>query len=105
DEGGGAERLVGGLERGGVYGGEHRDEVIEFARGMFGGDDTRAVEADFASSDRVVGLDRITFEDFQKLGGWMMEAGLLKAPFDRSAFFDPAPLRTSLPDRVAPEFP
>ena len=105
DHPGVAERLLRGLDRGRVYAADHRDEVIEFARGMFGGDDTRAVEADFASSDRVVGLDRITFEDFQKLGGWMMEAGLLKAPFDRSAFFDPAPLRTSLPDRVAPEFP
>jgi len=105
DHPGVAERLLRGLDRGRVYAADHRDEVIEFARGMFGGDDTRAVEADCASSDRVVGLDRITFEDFQRLGGWMMEAGLLKAPFDPTAFFDPAPLRASLPDRVAPEFP
>ena len=105
DHPGVAERLLRGLARGRVYAADHKDEVVEFARGMFGGDDTRAVEADCASSDRVVGLDRITFEDFQRLGGWMMEAGLLKAPFDPTAFFDPAPLRASLPDRVAPEFP
>jgi ABC-type nitrate/sulfonate/bicarbonate transport system substrate-binding protein len=105
DHPGVAERLLRGLDRGRVYAGDHKDEVVEFARGMFGGDDTRAVEADYASSDRVVGLDRITFDDFQRLGAWMMEAGLLQAPFDPKAFFDPAPLRASLPDRVANEFP
>jgi ABC-type nitrate/sulfonate/bicarbonate transport system substrate-binding protein len=105
DHPGVAERLLRGLDRGRVYAADHRDEVIEFARGMFGGDDMGAVEADYASSDRVVGLDRITFEDFQRLGGWMMEGGLLKAPFDPKGFFDPALLRASLPDRVAPEFP
>jgi ABC-type nitrate/sulfonate/bicarbonate transport system substrate-binding protein len=105
DHPGVAERLLRGLDRGRVYAADHRDEVIEFARGMFGGDDMGAVEADYAASDRVVGLDTITFEDFQKLGGWMMDAGLLQAPFAPKTFFNPAPLRASLPDRVAPEFP
>jgi len=105
DHPGVAERLLRALDRGRVYAADHKNEVVEFARGMFGGDDVGAVEADYASSDGVVGLDRITFEDFQRLGGWMMEAGLLTAPFDPKAFFDPAPLRASLPDRVAPEFP
>ena len=72
---------------------------------MFGGDNMGAVEADYASNERVVGLDGITFEDFQRLSGWMMEAGLLQAPFDPKAFFDHAPLQASLRDRVAPEFP
>jgi ABC-type nitrate/sulfonate/bicarbonate transport system substrate-binding protein len=105
DHPGVAERLLRGLDRGRGYAAEHRDEVIEFAQGMFGGDDTSAVEADYASTDRVVGLDAATFDDFHKLGRWMMEAGLLKAPFDPKVFFDPAPLASSLPDRVAAEFP
>jgi len=105
DHPGVAERLLRGLDRGRVYAVDHRDEVIEFARGMFGGDNMGAVEADYASNERVVGLDGITFEDFQRLGGWMMEAGLLQAPFDPKAFFYSAPLQASLPDRVAPEFP
>lgn len=99
-----AERLLRGLDRGREYAAAHKDEVVQFARGMFGGDDIGPVAADYASAERVVGLDRTTFEDFQKLGRWMMEAGLLKAAFDPAAFFDAGPLRAGLPEHAGAEF-
>jgi ABC-type nitrate/sulfonate/bicarbonate transport system substrate-binding protein len=100
-----AERVLRGLDRGRGYAAANRDEVIQFARAMFGGDDMASVESDYASTDRVLGLDRTTFEDFQKLGRWMMEAGLLTVPFAPERLFHAAPLRNSLPERVAREFP
>ena len=100
-----AERLLRGLDRGRAYAESNTDDVVEFARAMFGGDDMAPVEADYASTDRVVGLDRTTFEDFQKLGRWMVEAGVLSAPFAPERFFHAVPLRSSLPDRVGAEFP
>ena len=71
---------------------------------MFNVEDITRVDADYHSTERVVGLDSVTLNDFQKLGRWMQEAGLLKEAFDRKAFFDPQPLRAGLPERVAPEF-
>ncbi len=99
-----AERLLKALDKGREYALTHKDEVIEFARGMFSVVDTAPVEADYASNERVVGLDRVTLEDFHKLSRWMKEAGLLKKKFDPTAFFDPQPLRAGLPERLAPEF-
>lgn len=95
-----AERLLRAIDRGRLFAAGHKDEVIQFARGMFSVDDTAPVEADYAFNERVVGLDRVTLDDFQRLGRWMQEAGLLKAPFDPKVFFDPQPLRASLPERV-----
>jgi NitT/TauT family transport system substrate-binding protein len=100
-----AERLLRGLDRGRAYAASNRDDVLQFARAMFGGDDMAPVEADYASTDRVVGLDRTTLEDFQKLGRWMIEAGLLTAPFAVERFFHAVPLRNSLPARIGVEFP
>jgi NitT/TauT family transport system substrate-binding protein len=99
-----AERLLRALDRGRAYAADQKDEVIDFARGMFGGDDMGPVEADYASTDRVVGLDRTTLADFRKLGRWMLEAGLLNAPFDPSALFEPAPLRASCRIAWPPSF-
>ena len=99
-----AERLLKALDKGREYALTHKDEVIEFARGMFSVVDTAPVEADYASNERVVGLDRVTLEDFHKLGRWMKEAGLLEKKFDPTAFFEPQPLRAGLPERLAPEF-
>jgi len=95
-----AERLLRAIDRGRQYAAGHKDEVIEFARGRFSVVDIAPVEADYSSNERVVGLDRATLDDFQRLGRWMQEAGLLKATFDPKAFFDPRPLRASLPERV-----
>ena len=105
DHPGVAERLLRALEKGRRYAEEHRAEVIQFAREMFSVEDTAPVEADYSSNERVVGLDKKMLEDFDKLARWMKEAGLATRAFDRSSFFDVAPLRTALPDRLAPEFP
>jgi ABC-type nitrate/sulfonate/bicarbonate transport system substrate-binding protein len=99
-----AERLLKALDRGRLHAAGHKDEVIEFARGMFSADNVAAVEADYGNAERVVGLDGVTMDDFQRLGRWMQEAGLLTTPFDPKTFFDPEPLRTSLPERVSADF-
>ena len=105
DHPGVAERLLRALEKGRRYAEEHRVEVIQFAREMFSGnEDTAPVEADYSSNERVVGLDRVTVDDFDKLARWIQEAGLATRAFDRSSFFNPGPLRGALPERLAPEF-
>jgi len=105
DHPGVAERLLRALEKGRRYAEEHRAEVIQFAREMFGVEDTAPVEADYSSNERVVGLDQVTLDDFDKLARWMKESGLATRTFDRSSFFDVGPLRRALPDRLAPESP
>lgn len=105
DHPGVAERLLRALEKGRGYAEAHKAEVIQFAREMFSVEDAAPVEADYASNERVVGLDKITLEDFDKLARWMKEAGLATRAFDRSAFFDADALRSALPERLAPEFP
>jgi ABC-type nitrate/sulfonate/bicarbonate transport system substrate-binding protein len=105
DHPGVAERLLRALEKGRRYAEEHRAEVIQFAREMFSAEDTAPVNADYSSNERVVGLDRVTLEDFDRLARWMKEAGLATRAFDRSSFFDADPLRGALPDRLAPELP
>lgn len=98
-----AERLLRAIEKGRRYAEEHRAEVIQFAREMFSMMDTTLIEADYATNERVVGLDSVTLDDFQKLSRWMKDAGLLTREFDRRSFFNPDPLRGVLPERVAPE--
>ena len=104
DHPGVAQRLLRALEKGRLHAAQQKAEVIQFARGMFNVEDITPVDADYHSTERVVGLDSVTLDDFQKLGRWMKEAGLLKEQLDPRAFFDPQPLRASLPERVAPEF-
>lgn len=104
DHPGVAERLLRGLEKGRRYAEEHRAEVIQFAREMFSVEDAAPVEADYSSNERVVGLDQVTLDDFDKLARWMKEAGLVTRKFDRNSFFDAGPLRGALPERLAPEF-
>lgn len=104
DHPGVAERLLRALEKGRRHAEEHRAEVIQFAREMFSVEDAAPVEADYSSNERVVGLDQVTLDDFDKLARWMKEAGLATRAFDRSFFFDADPLRRALPDRLAPEF-
>lgn len=104
DHPGVAERLLRALEKGRRHAEEHRAEVIQFAREMFSVEDAAPVEADYSSNERVVGLDQVTLDDFDKLARWMKEAGLATRAFDRSSFFDADPLRKALPDRLAPEF-
>jgi len=117
DHPGVAERVLAAIDQGRAYAAAHRDEVIHFAREMFGhssaggrGDDepvagtedTASVEADYASNERVAGVDAVTVDDLSKLSRWMHDAGVLKASVDPRTFFDLEPLRTALPERLAP---
>lgn len=104
DHPGVAERLLRALEKGRRHAEEHRAEVLQFAREMFSVEDAAPVEADYSSNERVVGLDQVTLDDFDKLARWMKEAGLATRKFDRNLFFDADPLRGALPERLAPEF-
>jgi len=52
----------------------------------------------------VVGLDKVAWDDFNKLAVWMKEIGLLKRPWNPKAFFEPRPLLRALPERVSSEF-
>jgi len=94
-----AERILRALDRGRRHAADHRDEVIGFAREMFG-KDTTSVEADYSSMERLIGIDRMTLDDFRTLGRWMKDAGLLEATVEPTALFDPAPLRATFPERV-----
>jgi len=96
------ERLLRALDRGRRHADEHKADVIRFASEMFG-KDTAPVEADYATTERLLGIDRATLDDFRSLGRWMKDAGLLAATVDPIAMFDPEPLRRSLPDRVLTE--
>ena len=105
DHPGVAERFLRALDKGRRYAEEHKAEVVQFAREMFSGnEDTSPVEADYATADRVLGLDKITLDDFDNLAAWMRAAGLAKRAFDRRSFFNPSPLRGALPERLSPEF-
>jgi ABC-type nitrate/sulfonate/bicarbonate transport system substrate-binding protein len=104
DHPGVAEGVLRALEKGRRHALQQKAEVLQFARGMFNVEDIRPVDADYHSTERVVGLDSVTMDDFQKLGRWMKEAGLLTEAFDPKVFFDPQPLRAGLPDHVSPEF-
>ncbi|MGH7388357.1 MAG: ABC transporter substrate-binding protein [Candidatus Rokuibacteriota bacterium] len=104
DHPGVAERMLKAIERGRQYAAENKAEVIQFAREQFSVQDTSPVEADYSYNERVVGLDKVAWDDFHKLARWMKEAGIAKRPFDARSFFDARPLLNVLPDRVSPEF-
>ena len=78
--------------------------MIKFAREQFSMQDTAPVEADYSYNERVVGLDKVAWDDFHKLAVWMKEIGLLKRPWNPKAFFEPRPLLRALPERVSSEF-
>ena len=99
-----AERMLRAIDRGRRYAAEHKDEVVQFAREQFSLQDTAPVEADYSYNERVVGLDRVAWDDFHKLAAWMKETGMAKRDFNPKSFFDPRPLRAVLPDRVSPEY-
>jgi ABC-type nitrate/sulfonate/bicarbonate transport system substrate-binding protein len=104
DHPGVAERMLKAIDKGRRYAAENKAEVIEYARTEFSLQDTAPVEADYSYNERVVGLDKVAWDDFQKLARWMKEAGMAKRDFNPKSFFDPRPLRAALPDRVSPEF-
>jgi ABC-type nitrate/sulfonate/bicarbonate transport system substrate-binding protein len=99
-----AERMLRAIDKGRRYAAEHKAEVLQFAREQFSVQDTAPVEADYAHNERVVGLDRVVWDDFAKLARWMQESGFAKREFNPKAFFDPRPLINALPERVSPEF-
>ena len=99
-----AERMLRALDKGRRYAAEHKDEVIQYAREQFSVQDTAPVEADYSYNERVVGLDKVAWDDFHKVAAWMKETGMSKRQFNPRSFFDPRPLRAALPDRVSPEF-
>jgi len=104
DHPGVAERMLKAINKGRTYAAEHKDEVLQFAREQFSVQDTAPVEADYSYNERVVGLDKVAWDDFHKLAAWMKETGMAKREFAPKSFFDPRPLRAVLPDRVSPEF-
>ena len=104
DHPGVAERLLRAMEKGRRYAIEHKNEVIDFAREQFSVQDTAPVEADYVFNERVVGLDKVAWDDFQRLARWMKETGMAKQEFNPKSFFDPRPLRAVLPERVSQEF-
>jgi len=99
-----AERMLKALDKGRRYAAENKAEVIQFAKEQFSVQDTAPVEADYAYNERVVGLDKVAWDDFHKLARWMKESGMAKRDFNPKAFFDPRPLQKVLPERVSPEF-
>jgi ABC-type nitrate/sulfonate/bicarbonate transport system substrate-binding protein len=99
-----AEKMLKAVDKGRRYAAENKGEVIQFAKEQFSVQDTAPVEADYAYNERVVGLDKVAWDDFHKLSRWMKEAGIAKRDFNPKAFFDPRPLQKALPERVSPEF-
>jgi len=99
-----AEKMLKAVDKGRRYAAENKGEVIQFAKEQFSVQDTAPVEADYAYNERVVGLDKVAWDDFHKLSRWMKEAGIAKGDFNPKAFFDPRPLQKALPERVSPEF-
>jgi ABC-type nitrate/sulfonate/bicarbonate transport system substrate-binding protein len=99
-----AERMLKAIDRGRRYAAEHKAEVIQFAREQFSVQDTAPVEADYSYNERVVGLDKVAWDDFHKLARWMKESGMAKRDFNPKSFFDPRPLQKALPERVSTEF-
>jgi ABC-type nitrate/sulfonate/bicarbonate transport system substrate-binding protein len=104
DHPGVAERMLKAMDKGRRYAAEHKDEVIQFAREQFSVQDTAPIEADYSFNERVVGLDKVAWDDFQKLARWMKETGMARREFVPKAFFEPRPLLNALPERVSPEF-
>ncbi len=104
DHPGVAERMLKGIDKGRRYAAENKAEVIEYARTEFSVQDTAPVEADYSYNERVVGLDKVAWDDFHKLARWMKEVGMAKRDFNPKSFFDPRALRSVLSDRVSPEF-
>ena len=92
------------IDKGRQYAAQHKDDVIKFAREQFSMQDTAPVEADYAYNERVVGLDKVAWDDFNKLAVWMKETGMAKRPWNPKLFFDPRALMNALPERVSPEF-
>src|SRR3989442_1115609 len=101
---GSGERLLRAMDKGRRYAAENKAEVLQFAREQFSVQDISPVEADYAYNERVVGLDRVAWDDFDKLARWMKEVGMAKREFEPKGFFDPRPLLNVLPDRVSREF-
>ncbi len=99
-----AEKMLKAVDKGRRYAAENKAEVIQFAKEQFSVQDTAPVEADYVYNERVVGLDKVAWDDFHKLSRWMKEAGIAKRDFNPKAFFDPRPLQKALPERVSPEF-
>lgn len=99
-----AERMLKAVDRGRRYAAENKAEVIQFAKEQFSVQDTAPVEADYSYNERVVGLDKVAWDDFHKLARWMKETGMAKRDFNPRSFFDPRPLQKALPERVSPEF-
>ncbi len=99
-----AERMLRAMDKGRQYAAGHKDEVIKFARDQFSVQDIAPIEADYAYNERVIGLDKVAWDDFAKLSAWMKETGMAKRPWNPRAFFEPGPLLKALPDRVSPEF-
>src|SRR5438128_8179329 len=84
-----AERMLRAMDKGRQYAGQHKDEVIKFAREQFSVQDIAPIEADYAYNERVIGLDKVAWDDFNKLAVWMKERGLLKRPWNPQACFEP----------------
>jgi len=99
-----AERMLRAMDKGRQYAAGHKDEVIKFARDQFSVQDIAPIEADYAYNERVIGLDKVAWDDFAKLSAWMKETGMAKRPWNPRAFFEPGPLMRALPERVSPEF-
>jgi ABC-type nitrate/sulfonate/bicarbonate transport system substrate-binding protein len=99
-----AERMLRAMDKGRQYAAQHKDEVIKFAREQFSVQDTAPIEADYAYNERVIGLDKVAWDDFAKLSAWMKESGMAKRPWNARAFFEPGPLMRALPESVSPEF-
>jgi ABC-type nitrate/sulfonate/bicarbonate transport system substrate-binding protein len=104
DHPGVADRMLKAIHRGTRYAAENRAEVIQYAKEQFSVQDTAPVEADYAYNERVVGLDTVAWDDFQKLARWRKESGIATREFNPKSFFDPRPLLKVLPERASPEF-
>src|SRR5437763_67890 len=95
-----AERLLRALDRGRRHAAEHRDDVIAFARDMFG-TEPAVVDIDYAATERLLGVNPTVVSDMRNLVHWMKEAGLLGAPADPRTLFELGPLRATFPERLA----
>src|SRR5438445_8863767 len=93
-----AEKMLTAIDKGRRYAAEHKDEVILFAKEQFSVQDTAPVEADYSYNERVVGLDKVVWDDFAKLARWMKETGIGTRDFNPKSFFDPRPLQKALPE-------
>jgi ABC-type nitrate/sulfonate/bicarbonate transport system substrate-binding protein len=99
-----AERMLRAMDKGRRYAAENRAEVIQYAKEQFSLTDTGPIEADYGYNERIMGLDKIAWDDFHKLARWMKDSGMAKRDFNAKLFFDPRPLLNALPDRASAEF-